>query len=62
MDTKTLRTKLGLTQERFAQKVGVTAFTVRRWERTKNPNRPSPLALEKLEAIEKTLRKEDRYS
>jgi transcriptional regulator with XRE-family HTH domain len=50
---KSLRLKLNLTQEQFAQKVGVSFSTVNEWERGKRT--PSPLALRQLEAlIEKT--------
>jgi putative transcriptional regulator len=46
---RSLRQELGLTQEKFAAKVGVTFPTVNRWEN--NRAYPSPLALEKLETI-----------
>ena len=39
---KELRVRLGLTQEQFAAKVGVTFSTVNRWEN--NRGKPSPLA------------------
>jgi len=42
-----LRTKLGLTQEQFAAKVGVTFSTVNRWESGRSI--PSPLAMRKIE-------------
>lgn len=48
-----LRQALGLTQEKFAAKLGVTFPTVNRWE-NKRAN-PSPLAMEKIEAIAKQL-------
>ena len=35
LDIKTVRRKLGLTQEKFAQRLGVSLMTVRRWERGK---------------------------
>jgi len=36
---KELREKLGLTQEQFAQKVGVTFSTINNWEKgTRNPH------------------------
>lgn len=44
-----LRKKTGLTQEKFAVKIGVTRKTVASWEN--GANDPSPLALEKLEAL-----------
>ena len=40
---KDLRTKLGLTQEQFAARIGVTWSTVNRWENGRG--RPSPLAM-----------------
>lgn len=45
-DVKTLRKRLGLSQERFAQKLGVSTMTIRRWE--SGNSKPSPLAQEKL--------------
>jgi len=44
-----LRSKLGLTQEQFAAKVGVTFSTVNRWESGKS--RPSPLAMRQIEEL-----------
>ena len=38
-----LRAALGLTQEQFAAKIGVTYSTINRWEN--NKGKPSPLAL-----------------
>ena len=46
-----LRAALGLTQEQFAAKVGVTYTTINRWENDKG--KPSPLALLKFEQIQK---------
>ena len=46
-----LRTGLGLTQEQFAAKVGVTFSTVNRWESGKS--KPSPLALRRIEDFTK---------
>ncbi len=46
---RSLRQELGLSQEKFAAKVGVTFPTVNRWEN--NHAKPSPLALEKIETI-----------
>ena len=48
---RTLRQELGLTQEKFAAKLGVTFPTVNRWEN--NHATPSPLALEKIQALAK---------
>lgn len=44
-----LRAKLGLTQEQFAAKVGVTWSTVNRWENGRG--RPSPLAMRQIEEL-----------
>ena len=44
-----LRSKLGLTQEQFAAKVGVTFSTVKRWESGKS--KPSPLAMRQIEEL-----------
>lgn len=52
---RALRQELGLTQEKFAAKLGVTFPTVNRWE-NKHAT-PSPLALEKIEAMVKQVRK-----
>lgn len=39
MDTKAIRTKVYLTQERFAKEIGVNVGTVRSWEQGKrNPS------------------------
>jgi len=43
---KELREKLGLTQEQFAAKVGVTFSTVNRWESGRS--KPSPLAMRQI--------------
>lgn len=50
-----LRQELGLTQEKFAAKLGVTFPTVNRWEN--KHAKPSPLAMEKIEALAKWLGK-----
>ena len=50
-----LRQALGLTQEKFAAKLGVTFPTVNRWEN--KHAKPSPLAMEKIEALAKRLGK-----
>jgi len=44
-----IRDRLGLTQEKFAAKVGVTFPTINRWENGRA--RPSPLALQRLEEV-----------
>ena len=50
---KEARTTLGLTQEQFAAKIGVTVTTVNRWE---NGNgKPYPLAMRKLKKIQQKI-------
>ncbi len=49
-EIKTLRLKLGLTQEDFAHRLGVTLCTVNRWEN--NKSFPSRLAIKQLEKID----------
>lgn len=44
-----IRRRLGLTQEKFAARLGVTFPTVNRWENGKA--RPSPLAAQKIKDI-----------
>jgi putative transcriptional regulator len=44
-----VRLEMGLTQEQFAAKLGVSFPTVNRWENQKA--KPSPLALQKLQKI-----------
>ncbi|WP_028324410.1 helix-turn-helix domain-containing protein [Desulfatirhabdium butyrativorans] len=44
-----LRELTGLTQEKFAARLGVTFPTINRWEN--NRAKPSPLALEKIESL-----------
>ncbi|WP_211248519.1 helix-turn-helix domain-containing protein [Desulfobulbus elongatus] len=48
-----LRELTGLTQEKFAAKLGVTFPTINRWEN--NRAKPSPLALEKIENLLRSL-------
>ena len=50
-----LRTSLGLTQEQFAAKVGVTFSTVNRWEA--NRGKPSPLAMRRIDELQNKLNK-----
>ena len=50
-----LRQAMGLTQEKFAAQVGVSFPTVNRWENKRAT--PSPLAMEKLAAMVKQVRK-----
>ena len=42
-----LRDRMGLTQEKFAAKLGVTFPTINRWENGRA--KPSPLAIQKIE-------------
>lgn len=44
-----LRNSLGLTQDKFAAKLGVTLLTINRWENGRS--KPSPLAMEKVELL-----------
>ncbi len=44
-----LRLSTGLTQEKFAAKLGVTYPTVNRWENGRS--RPSPMAIERIEQM-----------
>jgi transcriptional regulator with XRE-family HTH domain len=44
-----LREITGLTQEKFAARLGVTFPTINRWENDRA--KPSPLALEKIEGL-----------
>ena len=46
---RNLRSKLGMTQEQFAAKIGVTFSTVNRWESGKS--KPSPLAMRQIEEL-----------
>lgn len=49
MDIKAVRKEFGLTQEEFAQKIGVSLSTVVRWETGRN--KPSKLAVRRVEAL-----------
>ena len=44
-----LRKQTGLTQEKFAAKLGVTYPTINRWENGRA--KPSPLAMQKIEEL-----------
>jgi putative transcriptional regulator len=44
-----LRKRTGLTQEKFAAKLGVTFPTINRWENGRA--KPSPLAMQKIEGL-----------
>ena len=43
------RERTGLTQEKFAARIGVTFPTINRWENGKA--KPSPLAMQKIEVL-----------
>jgi len=51
-----LRERLGLTQEKFAAKLGVTFPTINRWEN--NRAKPSPLAMQRIEQMLKQMGKD----
>jgi putative transcriptional regulator len=51
-----LRRKLGLSQEAFARRIGVSVLTVRRWE--KGSSKPSPLAMARIEEITQRIKNE----
>lgn len=44
-----LRARTGLTQEKFAAKLGVTFPTINRWENGRA--KPSPLAMQRIEEL-----------
>jgi len=46
---RNLREQTGLTQEKFATKLGVTLPTINRWESGRA--KPSPLAMQKVEEL-----------
>lgn len=48
-----LRERTGLTQEKFAAKLGVTYPTINRWENGRA--KPSPLALKRIEDLARGL-------
>jgi putative transcriptional regulator len=48
-----LRERTGLTQEKFAARIGVTFPTINRWENGRA--RPSPLALKQIEDLLRNL-------
>ncbi|MBI4446306.1 MAG: helix-turn-helix transcriptional regulator [Acidobacteria bacterium] len=53
-----LRERTGLTQEKFAAKLGVTFPTINRWENSRA--KPSPLALKRIEDLLRDLGKTGR--
>ena len=52
------RVSLGLTQEQFAAKVGVTLSTVNRWEN--KVGKPSPLATARIRELQNELAAKQR--
>jgi len=46
---RALRERTGLTQEKFAARLGVTFPTINRWENGRA--KPSPLAMQKIEEL-----------
>ncbi len=50
---KEVRVALGLTQEQFAAKIGVTVSTVNRWENDKG--KPSPLAMLRIGGLQQKI-------
>lgn len=53
-----IRIEMGLTQEQFAAKLGVSFPTVNRWENQKA--KPSPLAIQKLQKLFSNYKRKDR--
>ena len=53
-----LRQRTGLTQEKFAARLGVTFPTINRWE--KGRSKPSPLALKRIEELLRDLGQKGR--
>ena len=49
-----LRRRTGLTQEKFAARLGVTFPTINRWENGRA--RPSPLAMQKIEELQRAMK------
>ena len=50
---KTLRTRLGMTQEQFAKEVGVTFSTINQWENGRR--QPQPFLLKHLLDLDRSL-------
>ena len=55
---KELRAQLGLTQEKFAARLGVSFPTINRWENGRSV--PSPLALQRIEQILREMKEKGR--
>jgi len=54
VDVKALRQKLGISRDALARELKVSYKTVSLWERSKT--KPSPLALEELKKLERTVK------
>jgi len=54
-DVLRLRVRLGLSQEKFAKKLGVSASSVEKWE--KGRHKPRGLSLRALDRLTKLLRR-----
>ncbi len=52
-----LRVALGLTQEQFAARLGVTLSTVNRWEN--GVGKPSPLAMARINELQNELERKE---
>jgi putative transcriptional regulator len=59
-DIREVRLEMGLTQEQFAAKIGVSFPTVNRWENQKA--KPSPLAIQKLQKLLSAFKKKSRIN
>ncbi len=55
---RALRERTGLTQEKFAAKLGVTFPTINRWENGRS--KPSPLAMKQIEGLLRDLGEKGR--
>lgn len=56
---RSLREKTGLTQEKFATKLGVTLLTISRWENGRA--KPSPLAMQRIEELLRSIGKSGKH-
>ena len=54
VDIRNLRKTLGLSQEKFAAKLGVSFSTVNRWEN--GHGKPSPLAMKRIKDLRRGTR------
>ena len=53
-----LRAAIGMKQEQFAAKIGVTYSTINRWENGKST--PSPLAMLRIEELQNELKQNEQ--